>query len=271
MIRSKARDYSSTTIKRLYTFSGNQCAFPDCSVTFVSPENETNISNICHIEAAEQGGERYNSNSTDDNRRSYENLILLCPNHHKVTDNVGKYTVEILRKMKKDHEDKIRKLLSEKNVLATHTSALNFVVSIIGKSLFETTQTTEPQNAPNADDKISYNNVMRYKPIIQVYSAYQGKLNKIYEEIEIMGSFKKDNVLRNINMLYLKEKGKYQTIDKIKENADEMIDSIKNELWERVNNSSNTVDLDYEVIEMSILVILVDAFMRCNILEEPQK
>jgi hypothetical protein len=259
------------TKQRLYALSGNQCAFPCCTVTFVNTENETNVSNICHIEAAEERGERYNPNSNDEERRSFENLILLCPNHHKETDNVEKYTVSVLRKMKQEHEDKIRNLVSEKNILATRPSALNEMINIIGKYVVEITQSTEPENPPNTDNKILYNNVIRYKPTIQIYSAYQGKLTKIYEEIEKQGSNRKNIVLLNINTLYLKEKGKYQDISAIRKNADNIIDDIKKELWNIINNSSNEINLDYEIIEICLLVILVDAFMRCNILEEPSK
>jgi hypothetical protein len=262
-------DPTQKTRIRLYALSGNRCAFPGCVVTFVSPEDETNISNICHIEAAEVGGERYNPNSNDEERRDFKNLILLCRNHHAVTNDVNVYTVDVLRKMKQEHEDKIRKLLSEKDVLNKHNSALNYVINIVGKTIFETEQNTEPQSAPNPDEKITYNNVIRYKPIIQAYSVYQGKLNKIYEAIEKQGSFKKDNLLRNINLFYLKEKGKYQTVDIIRQNADNIIENIENEMWNIINNSSNEVKLDYETISMSVLVVLVDAFMRCNILEEP--
>jgi hypothetical protein len=260
---------SDLTIKRLYALSGNRCAFPGCNVQFVSSEDETNVSNICHIEAAEEGGERYNPNSNDEERRSFENLILLCPNHHAITNDVQRYTVEVLRRMKTEHEDKIRRLLSEKDVLTRHPSALNRVISIIGKSVFEIDQTTEPHHAPNIDAKISYNNIVRYKSIIQAYSAYHSKINVIYEEIERSGSVKKQITLMNINTLYLKERWKYQTIEAIRNNADNIIDNVKHELWNVINNSSNGIDLDYEVIEMSVLIILVDAFMRCNILEEP--
>ena len=94
------------TKMKLYALSGNQCAFPDCDVVFVSLENETNVSNICHIEAAEEGGERYNPNSNDEERRHFKNLILLCRNHHAVTNDVQTYTVEVLREMKRTHEAK---------------------------------------------------------------------------------------------------------------------------------------------------------------------
>ena len=267
----KSRRYLPSMLKKLYALSGNQCAFPDCKVVFVNSDEETNISNICHIEAAELGGQRYNPNSTDEYRRSYDNLILLCPNHHIQTNDVNKYTVEVLRKMKKDHEDKIRQLLSEQNVLIKYPSALNKVIMLIGRAIGDISEANDPENPPNSEQKISYNNVIRYKPVIQLYSAYQGKLNKIYAEIEKQGSSLKEIILMNINTLYLKEKWKYQTFDDLKTNADNIIESIEKKLWEIVDNSANEVDLDYEAISISILIILVDAFMRCNILEEPVK
>jgi hypothetical protein len=251
--------------------AGNQCAFPECNIRFVSSDDDTNFSNICHIEAAEVGGPRYNPDSTDEYRRSYDNLILLCPNHHKkIDDNVSVYSVTVLQKMKKEHEDKTLKLLSEQNLLAKHPSALNTVINLIGKAIPEILEANDPDNAPNPEEKISYNNVIRYKPIIQLYAVYQAKLNKIYAEIEKYGSSQKEIVLRNIYTLYLREKGKYQTLEEIKTNADHIIENIEKALWKLVDNSSNDIDLEYEVINMSILIVLVDAFMRCNILEEPK-
>jgi hypothetical protein len=252
------KEITDLTIKRLYALSGNRCAFPDCNVTFVSSENETNLSNICHIEAAEIGGERYNPDSNDDERRSFENLILLCPNHHKETDNVEKYTVEILRKMKQEHELKMLK----PELIQKNPAILNAVIKLIGEKLFDT-QENEPQNAPNIQEKIQWNNVVRYKSIIEEYSAYQGKLNNIYEEIENAGYHQKTFLLMNVRNLYLSEKGKYA---EMKVNADDIIDSIKNKLWNLVDPK-----LDHETVEVSMLIILVDAFMRCNILEEPSK
>jgi hypothetical protein len=251
--------------------SGNQCAFPDCDIIFFKSGDETNRSNICHIEAAEQGGQRYNPDSTDEYRRSYENLILLCPNHHKETDDVSLYPVKALIDMKREHEDKIRKLLSEKNILAKYPSALKIVIQYIGKTIFQMTDTNDPENAPNPEDKISYNNIIRYKPIIQLYAAYQAKLNKIYGEIEKYGSLQKEITLRNIHTLYLREKGKYQTFDEIKTDADNIIENIEKELWKLIDKSNNDIDLEYEAVGISILIVLVDAFMRCYILEEPSK
>ena len=261
-------DIKLLTIKRLYGLSGNQCAFPGCEVSFVSPEDETNVSNICHIEAAEEGGERYNPNSTDEERRSFENLILLCAKHHTETNDVGKYTVDVLQKMKQEHEAKMLQLYP----LSKNPSALKTVISYIGSKLFNDEDVQEPRYAPPPKEKILYNNVIRYKPIIEEYVAYQGWLNEIYKEIEILGSTKKDFVLKNIKSIYLKEKGNYNNIDEIRANADNIIEKVKNELWNIIENSSNTnVDMPIEAIQISLLIILVDAFMRCDILEEPPK
>jgi hypothetical protein len=42
---------------------------------------------------------------SQEDRHAFENLLLLCANHHRVIDgNLGKYTVDSLRKMKAVHE-----------------------------------------------------------------------------------------------------------------------------------------------------------------------
>ncbi|MCJ2187885.1 hypothetical protein [Novosphingobium beihaiensis] len=65
----------------------------------------TMIGRICHIEAALPDGQRFNEAMTNEERRSYENLILLCGDHHTIIDdNPNKYTIEKLRRLKNDHE-----------------------------------------------------------------------------------------------------------------------------------------------------------------------
>lgn len=99
--REKIPDYIA---KRLYANSRNCCAMPGCNVELV---NTANIGQIAHIEGVNPGSARYNPNLTSDEVNSYENLILLCCNHHKLIDskeNLNLYTVEYLKKIKKDHE-----------------------------------------------------------------------------------------------------------------------------------------------------------------------
>lgn len=55
-------------MKKLFALSGNRCAFPDCDKILVD-EHDNIFAQICHIEAAEPGGVRYNPNQTDEERR----------------------------------------------------------------------------------------------------------------------------------------------------------------------------------------------------------
>jgi hypothetical protein len=45
---------SPQTIKRLFSLSGNKCAFPKCNIQFTSSNSDSIVANICHIEAAEK-------------------------------------------------------------------------------------------------------------------------------------------------------------------------------------------------------------------------
>ncbi len=90
-------------LRELYLKSGNLCAFEGCSALLMDADGVF-IAQICHIEAAVKGGQRFNDNSTIEARRQVNNLMLMCHAHHKVTDDVAKYPVEKLRQMKAAHE-----------------------------------------------------------------------------------------------------------------------------------------------------------------------
>jgi hypothetical protein len=97
----------------LYARSGNQCAFPGCTENLII--NNVNLSNICHIEGYEPGSMRYNPNLSNEQKNSYDNLILLCQKHHTIIDShENKFSVECIKHMKKEHEMKI-KIQSESN------------------------------------------------------------------------------------------------------------------------------------------------------------
>ena len=101
---------TADTIRALFAKSGNFCAFPGCTHELVA-DDELYVAEICHIEAAEPRGPRYNPNTTDEVRRGYDNLVLLCHAHHRRVDSdVSTYTVERLRQMKVEHESAVREV-----------------------------------------------------------------------------------------------------------------------------------------------------------------
>ena len=91
------------TWKALLGRSGNQCAFPGCDQALINHKNQF-IGQLCHIEAAMPKGPRYNEGQTDEDRRTYENLLLLCYPHHIETNDCDEFPVEKLREIKQAHE-----------------------------------------------------------------------------------------------------------------------------------------------------------------------
>lgn len=99
---------TKNTVKRLFALSGNRCAYPGCKQRLFD-EKGNYFKNICHIQAESKNGPRYNKKLTVDERRSFQNLIILCTKHHGFVDNNSSFTAAKLKKMKKAHEAKFEK------------------------------------------------------------------------------------------------------------------------------------------------------------------
>jgi hypothetical protein len=112
MGKPSSRDRKGPTqsvVKRLFARSGNRCAFPKCAIEII--QGNTIVGEICHIKAASPDGPRYDAQQTAAERHGYENLILLCANHHTlIDDDPEAYTVDRLLKMKADHEQRVSRM-----------------------------------------------------------------------------------------------------------------------------------------------------------------
>ncbi len=271
-MKEKARQYKPSTIKRLHTLSGNQCAAPDCTTPLIARDGETIVSKICHIEAANENGPRFNPDMEDDEKRHFNNLLLLCDECHKIIDNKEnehKYPVILLKEWKKNHESK------QLNRLNSNTSLLKLAINAIADAEFDNNYYKDDKTSSpfNIEDKINYNAIKRNKSLIEEYKIFYTKINSLYNELEVQGSFKKEKLLRTIRLLYVKAKGTYvgshdNPMEVIRANADNIIEDVENKLLELAEKDKEHYSED---ISFGISIIMVDAFMRCKILEEPVK
>ena len=81
------RDYSSATRAALAMLSRGQCYFPGCDapiMRFIEVEPYIDY-HIAHIRDARPGN-RFDGSMTDEERRAFSNLILLCKPHHELVD-----------------------------------------------------------------------------------------------------------------------------------------------------------------------------------------
>lgn len=108
------RNIRSRDVRKLYGLTRNQCSNPTCRHPLIVPGNIPGtygqLGKIAHIKAAEDGGPRWDPLMTNEDRRSFENLILLCPTcHDKIDDKelVADYPVPLLEKWKREHEDSL--------------------------------------------------------------------------------------------------------------------------------------------------------------------
>ncbi len=258
------RNYTEKTIKRLFALSGNQCAFPNCSVKLVNTKNALD-SNICHIEAASVGGERYNPLMTDEERADYENLILLCRQHHDETNDIETYSVNVLKEIKRNHESIF---LQQK--INNNPSMLKNAINAISELSLDNYNETESLNVFDPKNKLKYNKIKRNFAIIEEYKVFHKLINTLYDELELQGSIKKEKLLLNIKQIYTKIKGNYvldsdTPLEIIQENSDNIFDDVYDELYIQLEDSK----IYNEDIILGIRLILVDAFIRCKILEEP--
>ena len=99
------------TVKKLFAYSGNQCAFEDCSA-FLVDDGGTMVGKIAHIRSPKKGGPRYDKNWTSEQCRHQDNLMVLCGPHHDAVDDkdrVQDFPTTLLESWKQKHEARFKK------------------------------------------------------------------------------------------------------------------------------------------------------------------
>ena len=124
----------------LWARAHGQCSMPGCFIELIkTTENDNNIiiGEMCHII-----GEKHSPKSPRgvnklplNERNLYQNLILLCPNHHEEIDkNESEWTVEKLCEVKHKHELRCKEL-RELNKLSAEDIIYKDNINIISSTL----------------------------------------------------------------------------------------------------------------------------------------
>ena len=105
-------------IELLWGRAANRCAFPGCQAKLTQDKTTASgsypLGEQAHIVAETEDGPRGKSLLSLEERNSYSNLILLCPNHHTMIDRDSEdYPVEKLHQFKSQHELWVEQTLSE--------------------------------------------------------------------------------------------------------------------------------------------------------------
>lgn len=117
-VKNISREIKPHTERMLWAVSAGVCEFRGCCnklyTHHVTKEN-INLAEKAHIYAFSKGGKRPSMLRLTARINDIENLMLVCERCHKLIDSVDTdYSAEQLIEMKKEHEDRVAKLVSIK-------------------------------------------------------------------------------------------------------------------------------------------------------------
>lgn len=158
--------------------------------------------------------------------------------------------------------DFIKKELGKEIDLTKVDSNLTRIINILADENWDSETDNYQINAFEIDRKIEYNNLNHAKPLIEEFAANSNRVDKIYKEFDKAGVNKSSSVLTSIRNMYI--------TNKASKSDDALFFNVINQVTHRIQNSSNYMPTPFEELEMCVNILVVDAFIRCKIFENPE-
>ena len=132
-------------IKILWGRAAGMCSMPNCRMKLtglLDQQDPYHIGEMAHIIAKATTGPRADGEEPDN---TYNNLILLCPNHHKQIDKApNQFPPDLLRQWKIDHEFWVENALSGR--ICKTNNELRAAVSVILNENFQIWESIGPES-----------------------------------------------------------------------------------------------------------------------------
>lgn len=157
-----------------------------------------------------------------------------------------------------------------KNELGTRTDGNSYnietnlatVINILAKENWEDEISSPQVNPYEIERKIEHNRLIVAKDFIEEYKIYYHRVDSIYSEFNRQGMNKSKSVLDSIRRDYLNNKNILSD--------DELFHHITRRVINRIQASINYVTIPFDELELCVNILVVDAFMRCKIFENPE-
>jgi len=162
----------------------------------------------------------------------------------------------------KEIYDFIKKELGRDTDQVKLDSNLATIINILSKEQWDESDNIMNVNDFEIEKKITVNDLKSRSEIIREYSVYHAKLDQKYSEFDSMGVNKSMSVLASIRKLYLDFKNK--------NDADTIFSLVIDGVIEKVLNSNNFQQIPIDELELCVDILVVDAFIRCKIFENPE-
>ena len=157
----------------------------------------------------------------------------------------------------------IRKELGNEVDIVKLDTNLALIINILSKERWDGTGREDAFNPFEINRKIEYNDLKATKELINEYKIYHYKIDKKYEECDLEGANKSYSILRLINRYYIEENMKSN-------DADTIFINVSNRVLQKVQESGNFIKTEFDTLVLCVDILIVDAFIRCKIFENPE-
>ena len=186
------KDPSISTQRVLFSESAGICSLPDCNVPIIFDKKvgKGHYSNLAHIEAYSKKGPRFNPKLSVEERNSEANIIIVCSNCHKKIDtDTETYTVEVLKKIKQNHINRI-KLIKENMIYFDYDDLIYASKSIL-----------DSKNEESESEKVNIEYNVKYdiKPID--YKIRKNDMSFISKNILVPAMLQQETVVEFISQM----------------------------------------------------------------------
>ena len=157
----------------------------------------------------------------------------------------------------------IKKNLSFESPSTSRMKGLSRIIQLLAEdgSLSEYSTTYDTSDFEIAE-KIKSNNLSEIESKIADIGVYLGDVQKVYNTYDAEGVNKSRAVLHSLNCIYLKLKRKLDGVD--------LMEELANEIYKDLSNDETLKSFYEDDIKFYIDIVLVDAFVRCKIFENPK-
>lgn len=142
-------------------------------------------------------------------------------------------------------------------------SNLASVINILSKERWDDKSYSDFINSFEVDRKITFNELNYSRSIIEEYRVFYKKVDEKYSEFDRQGMNKSYSVLRSISKEYIRLKGRG--------NPDEIFEEVIERTKNKVLESANFNEIPIDELDLCIDILVVDAFIRCKIFENPEQ
>lgn len=156
----------------------------------------------------------------------------------------------------------IRKELGNDTTFMAIESDLTRIITMLAQVDWSTIDQIKVDNDFQIDTKINHNNLVKSKAVIKEYNIWQNSISRIYSAFDAEGLNKSIFVLQKIRSFYLEHCYRLK--------GDDLFDAVRNDVKTEIRNHSASNELTKESIDICSDIIVVDAFIRCKIFENPE-